>query len=527
MNMKKLKLSFIIVIAGLGGLGVSFASGTKPIVFTTTPSLFEINLNPGESWSSNLLVANKNSEDLILHLSKVNLDEGMAPIVNSEFGVFINSLSDWISFDNEVISLAKKQNLAVPFHLQLPADAQPGKHFAALLVGTQPLMIGSGGAKSASFISSVVSVSVGGAIRSVGSIKSFITEKKIYEKPEVGFLLTFQNNGNVNLKPSGRIIIDNNRGEEMGSVILSSNSPILSGESRKFTIRWEGDKSVNRPGRYRAVVDLTFGENAQEATEEVTFWIIPVTLILGSVGALCLFLLLLFFAVRAIRAYVDGIVEGELSPLAAMGGDAVAASVGWRKFGLVAASLLLVIAGGVGARYVVEIAGSDSGLDKPQAVASLIHVSYFLSDFKTDEKLREIIIPKDQGRSVSFAKLFHNLFPFLDAAFLDGYFENDFTFFQYQDSHGSWPGYVAKIKNGQAFNSVFALILENYGERFFPSVESLGLFRDGLVAGAKTRYAVGFQPGAALNYGVFGDYLVISASFEGFKLAIGALGITF
>ena len=59
---------------------------------------------------------------------------------------------------------------------------------------------------------------------------------------------------------------------------------------------------------------------------------------------------------------------------------------------------------------------------------------------------------------------------------------------------------------------------------FYVAGADLGQWKNGSVNGQSTRYAVGSFPGETFNYGIFGDYLVISTNFDGFKAAVFALG---
>ena len=118
-------------------------------------------------------------------------------------------------------------------------------------------------------------------------------------------------------------------------------------------------------------------------------------------------------------------------------------------------------------------------------------------------------------------------------AFVDlSKFEDDFTAFLYYDESGVWPGYVARIKDGEDSLVIKTRLIE-VESSFDLSAFYLGQpgtfkeFKDGTYNKMKTRYAVGGQSGASFNYTFFGtNTLVLSTSFNGLKAAISLIDRT-
>ncbi|MBI3046008.1 MAG: hypothetical protein HYY86_00475 [Candidatus Harrisonbacteria bacterium] len=531
-NLFIFKINEIVIFAALLGIfSVSLTLGSESIAFTVTPSLLEINLSPGENWNSGLKIFNNNSTDLTVYVSAVNLSDKSVPILNEDSEIYGHSLAKWVKFKDNAVTILGKQSVFLPFSLQLPADAPPGSHAAAILIGTQPLSGKTQELKSAGFISSILSVRVSGEKRVGGAIKSFIAENNFYRELKVKFSLNFENTGNVNLNPSGKIKIFNYQGEEKGDIILSAEAlAVLPGKSREFIFNWEREKSGSGMGRYKAAAVLTFGNPAQNIVKETYFWIMPINFIFGIISLLFLLPLFLFFAGKTIRAYVHKVMEGEfpvsdLPPVKNY--QPVPVISAWNPLMIIMVIGLLSVSAGAGVRYAVEsrkslfVGAPELALKQ---TASIIHQTYFLSASETDNRFNEVEILKEDGGQMSLPELFRRFLPVFDKDFLSQTFNDDFTAFRYYDANGSWPGYVAKIKDSQVLAPVIAPILENYAARFYISPETLGEFKDGSVLGIKTRYAIGSRPGSAFNYGLFNEYLVISASFDGFKLALKSLG---
>lgn len=136
----------------------------------------------------------------------------------------------------------------------------------------------------------------------------------------------------------------------------------------------------------------------------------------------------------------------------------------------------------------------------------------------------------DQNRSQVQSSVFLKEFVTdVAASQMAPWFEDDFTAFVYYDANGAWPGYIFKIKAGVNLDEVKtnASVVEGGDlSRFYLSAPgTFSAFKSGSLSGKATRYAVGSQPGASFNYGVMGDYLILSTSFNGLKAAVPMLGL--
>lgn len=127
------------------------------------------------------------------------------------------------------------------------------------------------------------------------------------------------------------------------------------------------------------------------------------------------------------------------------------------------------------------------------------------------------------------------VFPQLDKTVVASNLEKDFTAFIYRDANGSWPGYVFKLSETGAVGSISEPIKTSIESSTSlsglflvnPGKQGPAGFKDGLkVGGSTARYVSFASTGASLNYGWFGNYLIISTSFNGFKESLKALGLS-
>ncbi len=275
-----------------------------------SPPILEIEINPGETYSDFIKFENlSDTETLTLYpqiLSfKAKGEEGAQEFIedNSETTNF--SLSQWVDISTNVITLKPLERIVLPFTITVPADAEPGGRYAAILLGNQPTAPGVGsnvalGAQTGSIILAKVS----GEVTENATLTQFKTGKDSYQYPPVDFEITIQNSGNVHVKPLGKIEIVNMFGKTVDEVVVNeSKGNVLPESSRKFTPSWETEKFTI--GKFTAKLSLEYGEqNPETLSNEISFWVLPTKEIAIGVGVLVLVILLFFVLVKTYNRMV-------------------------------------------------------------------------------------------------------------------------------------------------------------------------------------------------------------------------------
>lgn len=146
-----------------------------------------------------------------------------------------------------------------------------------------------------------------------------------------------------------------------------------------------------------------------------------------------------------------------------------------------------------------------------------------------DGQLKEVKI-SDQNGQVRFSEYIGAVAPVSVSLDLRSWLEEDFTALLYYNPAGVWPVYIAKLKSGTdaqavvaGFQSVESVM--DAGNFYLTSPGTFSGFKDGKYKTYSTRYNVGAVLGASFNYGVFGDYLIISTNFDGLKATLPLLGL--
>jgi hypothetical protein len=285
------------------------ASAQESQTLTVTPPLFQLSVEPGGVWQSYVKVVNSNPYDLTIFTEVVNF----APQGETGQGRFIPllqgedkdaTLAEWITIGSGPYVIKREQSYDVPFLVEVPNDAPPGGHFAAILVTTQPSTQDSGSLAvvTSQSVTSLFFVRIEGDVIENADIREFRVLERFAEKPEAEFSLRFENKGNVHLQPRGDIIITNMWGRERGIIPINHKSHygnVLPQSVRDFRFTWKGEQSITEIGRYKAIATLGYGANETQSVSSISyFWVIPVKATLITIAVIALLISLIVWMIR-------------------------------------------------------------------------------------------------------------------------------------------------------------------------------------------------------------------------------------
>ncbi len=296
--------------------GITSVSAQESLSVTVTPPLFQLSIGPGESWTSTIKVINNNSYDVQYAPQVVDFEaqgetgQGkFVPLINAFGGgeQSSNSLGSWIEISKDPVLIRSGQSAQLNFTVHVPQNAEPGGHYAAIMVGPHEADTAQGShMKISSYVTSLIMVRIKGDIVESGRIREFTTDRSLYQKPEAQFVLRFENTGNTHLRPQGLITLHNMWGKERGQVLINEKSNfgnVLPHSIRKFEFTWNGEDSLFDIGLYSAVVTLNYGDDAkQNASATSYFWVVPVVPVtITLIIVLSIVLILMWFIRRYVR----------------------------------------------------------------------------------------------------------------------------------------------------------------------------------------------------------------------------------
>ncbi len=310
-----MKLRTIILGAVFALVGSLVALQSAHAITLIPPSL-EFGVKPGESLESKIKLFNETGQTLTVYASTDNFtagdDEGTPKFLNTPG----EDLASWMTISTDAITLDPGERADVPFTVNVPTNADPGGHYAAVFFSDQP--VESGGAVAVgSKVGALLILRVDGVVREAGELSDFttVTGQQVFSRLPIDFLIRFANQGNVHVRPTGTITVRNIiGGTSVELPVNTSQGAVLPASDRKFEVAWEKESNLREQGNffqeigrewnnfgigaYTADVQLTYGLSSDKsANATIRFWIFPWRLLLAVVVVIVLviFLLVWFF----------------------------------------------------------------------------------------------------------------------------------------------------------------------------------------------------------------------------------------
>lgn len=289
----------------------------EQLSITIAPPLLQLNLQPGETWSSGISVVNNNRYDTTLYarpvLFKPSGEHGKPVFIDPSGSRDMSqypdesTLAGWVTVPQNGFTIVREQTYTLPITITVPEDAEPGGHYAAVLIGNEAPegTVEGGTVNVTSSVAALIFLSVAGEVHEDGRIRDFVTEKSVYEDARAELSLRFENQGNVHVLPQGNIVIYNMFGKERGIIPVNHQQNygmVLPGSIRKYSFSWTADAGIWDIGRYRAEATIHYGkEQKQSALATTYFYVLPIVPLLEILGVL---IGLLFVTGWAIKAYI-------------------------------------------------------------------------------------------------------------------------------------------------------------------------------------------------------------------------------
>ncbi|MFH1430058.1 MAG: hypothetical protein ABIG71_00870 [Candidatus Uhrbacteria bacterium] len=311
----------------------------RPVdALTISPVTLEFRGEPGQTVISDMELYNEEVVERTFYASSQNFEargESGTPFFMTEQIGF----ATWIKADPAEYTLAPSQRLTVPFRVEIPQDAEPGGHFAALLWGTQPPVPegeGEGVSVVGGKVGMLILLSVGGDVEEGGGLLSFdaVGGNRQNMLP-ISFALRYGNDGSERVRPVGTITIRDIFGRVVGELgVNQQRGNILPHSVRKFESAWnQKGQAVDDPttltpvddrertfleivrlqweqlliGPYRAELELKYGPAMGDVVRsEISFSVYPWEfLVTVGVSAFVIILLLVLF-VRQYNRWIIG-----------------------------------------------------------------------------------------------------------------------------------------------------------------------------------------------------------------------------
>lgn len=269
-----------------------------------TPANIEEMMDPGAAKQFSIEVKNLSNQDQTYYLYKNDIvdatDSGVPIFADAALPKTEFDLSEWVSLDQNTIDVLAGSSVTITFTVTVPQSASPGTHFGGIFISMQPPKMRQTGAAVGYEVGNIISIRVAGEVLEKASIRQFSTDNYIYGSPDVTFNIKIENSGTTLIRPIGIFQITNMFGREVSSDLRFNDSQagVFPGNTRDYITEWKGKPPGF--GRYQARVSVQYGETGakQTITSTVTFWILPMNIILPSLGILAALFLISYVGVR-------------------------------------------------------------------------------------------------------------------------------------------------------------------------------------------------------------------------------------
>lgn len=267
--------------------------------FVISPTKVELEMKPGESASRDIMVVNRTGSTLTIEFSMEDFEGSVDPAQATVFLGDENSAwgaRKWL--EPEISSIVLKHGETVTLHtkINVPKNAEPGGHYAALFAfSTYETENEQGSAINiTSRVGTLFLIKVAGNVLEEGNLsKPEVSRFSEYGPIDIG--LVFNNQGNVHLKPSGRVIITNILGQAVAEIPVAE-WVVLPESSRRNIVKWDSHYLF---GRYTARAEIGYAPDGSPMIVTSTFWVIPWKIVLAiALGVVLLIALVSWLARR-------------------------------------------------------------------------------------------------------------------------------------------------------------------------------------------------------------------------------------
>lgn len=271
--------------------------------FAMGPAKFRLSLAPGEEQTVEVQVTSRTDGE---HLYSFETEDFAAAIEENEstrlFGAVAGPFSarGWVRAAVPSLELTHGERAYVPVTIRIPEDAEPGDHYAALLLkrALEPHETTDKGFNVISRVGILFLITVEGPAIQDTELLSLSSRKKLYWFYPAMLDLRARNKGTVYAAPFGTIKIRNILGFQVDEIPVTDWT-VLRDSTRSIAFEWRPRFAL---GRYKAETDLEiFGKKPVPMT--ATFWMIPVLPVLIALFVIFLvsFIVQYFFSRFEIR----------------------------------------------------------------------------------------------------------------------------------------------------------------------------------------------------------------------------------
>lgn len=307
---KNIKVAVLLVVAAALGINFIPASAAETANTANTlkvsPVRTDIEVNAGESKPVKATVTNLTNAPIVVRAvgnDFVAGDERGTPaliLADDEFAPS-HSLKRFMSPIPDV-TIPAKAAVTVESVITVPQGAKAGGYFGAIRFA--PTTPDEGGQVNMSAsVASLVLLTVPGDVEEKLTLTNFDIQqdgnKGTYFRSSnnIEASVRFKNEGGIQLGPIGKVSVKKGN-DVIYEADFNNKNPrdmTLPGSARRWDIPLE---KIGGFGKYTVVATFTYGKNNQSIEVSKSFWVIPLPIIAGIIGAIVLVIAIIIFLQR-------------------------------------------------------------------------------------------------------------------------------------------------------------------------------------------------------------------------------------
>lgn len=289
----------------------SFAQSpsTSTNVLKASPVRSDIQIAPGTSKKVQMTISNLTDAPVVVRPVEndfISADESGTPALILDANTYAptHSLKRFLAPLSDV-TIPAKDAVTIDVTITVPAGTQAGGYFGAIRF--TPTSPDDGGQVNLSpSVASIVLLTVPGPTTEKLNLTNFEVQQKNHtgttfqNADDLSLLIRFENKGNIQEGPFGKITVKNGNKvvSESDFNVTEPRDQILPDGARRWDVPL---KDVGNFGYFTVNATLTYGKDNQTIDISKSFWVIPPAYIIGAIVALVLLIAIIIFVIFFIR----------------------------------------------------------------------------------------------------------------------------------------------------------------------------------------------------------------------------------
>ena len=278
-NLRLKKISFLILFLLLTSflLLLTRVNAQEAIrTITVTPPTVSVTGNPGYYTEGTMGIINDSDSPITfkaeMHDFIVQDNAGTPEILPANTLMTTYSAAAWMGVTPQIFTIQPKKRQNLNYFIQIPANARPGGHYAAVVFApaNAKSTVENTGSQVNGQVGTLFSVAVNGPIKESASVTKFFTNS-FQEYGPVNILSQIKNYGDLHIRPMGYITVSDMLGRK--AILPLKENNIFPQAARDYENQFGTSLMI---GRFKAELLASYGVNNNlplEAT--VYFWIFP------------------------------------------------------------------------------------------------------------------------------------------------------------------------------------------------------------------------------------------------------------